>query len=213
MKYDYKKQEKTLYGAKTTPCVLEIPAQNFITLTGIGNPNEEIFSHKVSALFSLAYALKMAYKKSQLLQKDKNTGENIDDYAVYPLEGIWGKKQAAGHEQAKLDKDELHYKIMICQPHFIGREHIESTKESRIKKKKLDYLTDIDFETMQEGKCVQMLHKGAFDDEPKTFAIMDSYCLAHHLTRIDTIHTEIYLSNPHRTAPCNFKTILRYRVR
>ena len=51
--------------------------------SGIGNPNDEIFSDKVAALFSMAYKIKMAYKA--LAEKSNE----ITDYTVYPLEEIW----------------------------------------------------------------------------------------------------------------------------
>lgn len=64
MKYEWKKQDKNLYGAKTTPNLISIPAQNYIMIDGKGNPNDSDVSNRVSALFSLAYAIKMRYKKS-----------------------------------------------------------------------------------------------------------------------------------------------------
>lgn len=62
MKHEWKKQEKEVYGVKTKPCVIDIPAWNYIILSGSGNPNGEIFSDKVAALFSVAYKIKMVYK-------------------------------------------------------------------------------------------------------------------------------------------------------
>ena len=83
MKYEWKRQEKELYGAKTTPAAVTVPAQNYIMISGTGNPNDTDFSSRVSVLYSVAYAVKMAYKKAA-------KGE-FDDFAVYPLEGIWQK--------------------------------------------------------------------------------------------------------------------------
>ena len=57
-----KSMRKEIYGVKAKPCVLDIPAQKYIILSGRGNPNDEIFSDKVAALFSMAYKIKMAYK-------------------------------------------------------------------------------------------------------------------------------------------------------
>ena len=79
MKYEWKKQEKELYGAKTVPAVVTVPEQNYIMISGEGNPNDADFSNRVSALYSVAYAVKMAYKKTA-------KGE-YDDFAVYPLAG------------------------------------------------------------------------------------------------------------------------------
>ena len=78
MKYEWKKQEKEIYGVKTEPCVIDIPAWKYIILSGSGNPNDKIFSDKVAALFSVAYKIKMAYKALA------GKSNRITDYTVYP---------------------------------------------------------------------------------------------------------------------------------
>ena len=82
MKYEWRKQDKALYGAKKYPALITIPAQNYIMISGKGNPNDVDFSNRVGALYSLAYAVKSSYKAVSLQ-------EEIHDFAVYPLEGIW----------------------------------------------------------------------------------------------------------------------------
>ena len=84
MKYEWRKQDKALYGAKKYPALITIPAQNYIMISGKGNPNDVDFSNRVGALYSLAYAVKSSYKAVSLQ-------EEIHDFAVYPLEGIWTK--------------------------------------------------------------------------------------------------------------------------
>ena len=54
---------------------------------GKGNPNEVDFSDRISALYSLAYAIKMLLKNAM---KNKTDNE-IADFTVYPLEGFWKK--------------------------------------------------------------------------------------------------------------------------
>ena len=61
--------------------------------------------------------------------------------------------------------------------------------------------------------CVRLLHVGAYDDEPVSFAKMDEFVHAHSLTRTEKGHREIYLSNATRTEKSRLKTILRYRVK
>lgn len=87
MKHEWKKHEKELYGAKKEPATVYIPSQNFIMISGKGNPNYPDFSEKVSALYSLAYAVKMDFKSGA---ENAPAPGGITDYAVYPLEGIWG---------------------------------------------------------------------------------------------------------------------------
>ena len=202
MKHEWKKQEKELYGVKTKPCVIDIPAWKYIILSGSGNPNDEIFSDKVAALFSIAYKIKMAYKT--LAEKSNE----ITDYTVYPLEGIWSMASAKGY----LVKEELQYRIMIRQPDFITREMFDNSLEAVKSKKYNPYLTDVSFETICDGRCIQILHKGAFDDEPASFEIMDGYCMEHGYKRMGKEHREIYLNNANRTEKASLKTILRYKV-
>lgn len=202
MKHEWKKQEKEIYGVKTKPCVIDIPAWKYIILSGSGNPNDEIFSDKVAALFSIAYKIKMAYKA--LAKKSSE----ITDYTVYPLEGMW----SMASEKEYLVKEELQYRIMIRQPDFITREMFEHALETVKSKKYNPYLTDVSFEKICDGRCIQILHKGAFDDEPASFEIMDKYCMEHGYRRMGKEHREIYLNNANRTEKANLKTILRYKV-
>ena len=76
MKHEWKKHEKNLYGVKQSPRIVDIPMQQFIMIKGEGNPNDKEFSDKVSALYSLAYGIKMMYKNTI------STNE-ISDYTVY----------------------------------------------------------------------------------------------------------------------------------
>ena len=108
MKYEWRRQEKQLYGAKTTPALVTVPTQSCIMINGEGNPNDTDFSNRVSALYSVAYAVKMAYKKTA-------KGE-YDDFAVYPLEGVWQKI-----ENCELIKEKLRYTLVIRQPDFCRR--------------------------------------------------------------------------------------------
>lgn len=200
MKYEWKKVEKSLYGVKASPKVVDVPQQSFIMLDGTGNPNLPGFAEEVSALYALAYAIKMDYKKS-------HTNQEIQDFTVYPLEGIWQQK-----EQGELVKEELIYTIMIAQPSFISKEMVKEALEKVKVKKPNAHYEKIRFETIKEGKCLTMLHLGSFDSEPLSFAKMDEFCKENFLNRRSLFHREIYLNNLNRTSPDKLKTILRYQV-
>lgn len=200
MKYEWKKQEKELYGTKTAPAVVTVPEQNYIMISGEGNPNDADFSNRVSALYSVAYAVKMAYKKA--------AQGGIDDFAVYPLEGVWQKI-----ERDELVKENLRYTLMIRQPGFIEKDRIDAALECAKVKKPNPLLEEIRFEIVQGGTCVQILHIGAYDDEPVAFAKLDKFARALSLTRAESCHREIYLNNANRTEKSKLKTILRYMVK
>ena len=184
MKYEWRKQEKNLYGVKQTPIIVEVPKQKFILIKGKGNPNETDFSDRISALYSVAYAIKMLFKNAM---KNKTDSE-ITDFTVYPLEGLW--KKVDGKE---LDKSKLEYTLMIKQPDFITQEIFTEALEN-VKKKKPNALYDeMSFREIEEGKSIQILHVGSYDDEPKSFEQMNEFVRKLNLTRIGDFHREIYL--------------------
>ena len=173
MKFEWRKHEKALYGAKSTPALVDIPKHSFIMMKGSGNPNDTDFSDRVGALFSLAYAIKMGYKSTAT----KNILSNeIHDFTVYPLDGIWKQKNVDTESATgKLIKENLEYTIMRQQPDFICEDIVKAALE-QIKIKKPNPLFDeVRFGTMQDGKCVEMLYIGAFDDEPVSFAKMEQF--------------------------------------
>lgn len=92
MKYEWRRQEKQLYGAKTTPVLVTVPTQSCIMINGEGNPNDTDFSNRVSALYSVAYAVKMAYKKTAKGEYDGRPPGNLPEQC-HPHR----KKQAQNH--------------------------------------------------------------------------------------------------------------------
>ncbi|WP_300282286.1 GyrI-like domain-containing protein [Peptacetobacter sp.] len=204
MKYEWKKEEKYLYGVKQKIEIIDVPNQKFIMINGEGNPNETDFSDRVSILFTLAYGIKMLFKKM-------NTNENnssYTDFTVFPLEGIWEKDS-----EEYFNKNKLKYTIMIKQPDFITRDIFELAIKN-VKAKKPNKLYDeITFDIVEGGKAVQILHIGSFDTETYSFEKMETFIKKEGLLRKFDYHTEIYLNNKNRTLEENLKTILRYSIK
>jgi hypothetical protein len=102
---------------------------------------------------------------------------------------------------------------MIRQPDFICEDMVNVALE-RVKVKKPNPLfNEISFGTMQDGNCVEILHIGAFDDEPISFEKMEQFMLSNNLERAKSYHREIYLNNANRVEKSKLKTILRYAVK
>lgn len=200
MKYEWRKQEKELYGVKTKAVLVNVPKQKFITIKGKGNPNEEDFSNRISALYSVAYGIKMLFKKAVL-------NNEINDFTVFPLEGLWQKG-----DKLKFDKNDLSYILMIKQPTFITEEIYNQALEIVKQKKPNDLYEEISFKEFEEEKAIQILHLGSFDDEPQSFEKMDKLATELQLKRTSNVHLEIYLTNKNRTSEEKQKTILRYSV-
>ena len=96
-----------------------------------------------------------------------NEKDIINKISIYPLEGIWKQKNVDTESAAgKLIKENLEYTIMIRQPDFITAEMVRAALE-RVKIKKPNRLyEDIIFDTIHDGKCVEILHTGSYDNEP-----------------------------------------------
>lgn len=205
MKYEWRKQEKNIYIPKQKPELVTIPEQNFFMIKGQGNPNDAEFAERIGVLYSLAYAVRM-------MPKQGYTPDGYFEYTVYPLEGIWDLTEE-GRKLDTLNKDELLYTIMIRQPEFVTKEVVERAFENVEKKKPHPFLNDVTFGTVQDGLSVQMLHVGPYDDEPKSFELMNEYTKNNNLERTSLQHREIYLSDFRKVEPVKLKTVLRYKVK
>lgn len=204
MKFEWKKQEKSLYLPKEKPDLITVPEQRFFMISGKGNPNDEEFSEKVGILYSLAYAVRM-------MPKQGYTPEGYFEYTVYPLEGIWDLTEK-GKQSNVLDKDELMYTIMIRQPDFVSEEVANRAFESVRKKKPHPLLENVTFEAFEDGLSVQMMHVGAYDDEPQSFEQMKKFIRENNLEITTLRHREIYVSDARKTEKSKLKTVLRYMV-
>lgn len=204
MKYEWRKKEKEYYIPKEKPQLVEIPEFKYFTLKGQGNPNTEAFKECIGVLYSLSYAIRM-------MPKNGITPDRYFEYTVYPLEGIWDLTEE-GRLEETLNKDELVYKLMIRQPDFVTEEVVNIAMEIVKKKKSHPLLEKVEFELIKEGLCVQMLHVGPYDDEPRTFSAMKEFCTENNLEIKTLAHKEIYLSDFRKTEASKLKTVLRYLV-
>jgi len=204
MKYEWKKQEKNLYLPKEEPELITVPQQKFFMINGKGNPNDEAFSGKIGVLYSLAYAVRM-------MPKQGYTPDGYFEYTVYPLEGIWDLTEE-GRQSETFSKDELLYTIMIRQPDFVTQEVVNTAFENVRKKTRNPLLDDVTFETVEDGLSVQMMHIGAYDDEPQSFEQMKKFIRENNLEIATLKHREIYLSDASKTEKSKLKTVLRYMV-
>ncbi len=206
-KHEWRKKEKYYYIPKAKPEVVDIENFKFIQIKGSGNPNSEEFSQKIGTLYSIAYAIKMMPKKDYTL-------DGYFEYTVYPLEGVWSLDEE-GIEKMKnniFDKDNLTYNLMIRQPEFVTKEFFDIALQRTKTKKDNKYLDDVVFGEIEDGMCIQMMHIGSYDDEPKTFKVMQEFCQENNLNIKSMNHREIYISDFRKTAKEKLKTVLRYRV-
>ena len=208
MPFDFKKEYKEFYMPKNKPEIVNVPSTNYIAVRGKGDPNEEDGEYKkaVAVLYAVAYTLKMSYKTDHHI-------EGFFDYVVPPLEGFWWQEGVDGVDYS--DKSTFHWISVIRIPDFITKADFAWAVETAEKKKKLD-CSKAEFMTIDEGLCVQMMHIGAFDNEPVSVAIMNKYLEDNGYANdfSDTRrHHEIYLSDARKIASEKWKTVIRHPIR
>ena len=98
---------------------------------------------------------------------------------------------------------------------LITKKDFDWAVDTASKKKKMD-CSSAEFLSIEEGLCVQIMHIGAFDNEPETVAIMDKYLRENGYVNDFTDerhHHEIYLSDPREVAPERCKTVIRHPIK
>ena len=208
MALDFKKEYKEFYMAKNEPQIVNVPKANYIAVSGKGNPNEEggAYQQAISVLYAVAYTLKMSYKTDYKI-------EGFFEYVVPPLEGFWWQDGVEGVDYS--NKDAFNWISVIRLPGFVTKKDLAWAVDTATQKKELD-CSSVEFLTVDEGLCVQIMHRGPFDDEPVTVALMDAYLYENGYVNDITekrLHHEIYMSDARKVAPEKWKTVIRHPVK
>lgn len=202
-KVDFKKHLKSLYGPTKTRGlhVVDVPTMRFLMIDGHGDPNVEVFYREaVETLYGVAYALKFA-SRTQLGR----------DYTVPPLEGLWWAADMKSFVARQ--KDKWDWTMMIMVPDWIGPTMIASTIDAVRKKKAPPALDLLRVEALEEGKAVQVLHIGSYDDEGPLLTHMHGRYIPDNGWVPTGKHHEIYLGDPRKSAPEKLRTILRQPIK
>lgn len=187
------------YRATAHPSLIEVSPATYLAIDGMGDPNGQGFADAVGALYATAYALAMTRQRA-----------GRPSFHVPHLEGLWHAKSEA--EFMAEPRDAWCWTLLVRIPDFITADEVVATTDSMLGKGRTPAIAGVRRLLLEEGKCVQVLHTGAYDREPATIARVNA-----HLDELDLVrhgsHHEIYLSDPRSTPPEKLKTILRHPVR
>lgn len=208
MAFDFKKEYKEFYMPKNKPQIVDVPKANYIAVRGTGDPNEEDGAYKkaIGILYAVAYTLKMSYKTDYRI-------EGFYEYVVPLLEGFWWQENVEGVDYS--NKAAFQWISVIRLPDFVSKKDFEWAVGTASQKKKMD-CSPAEFLTIEEGLCVQIMHFGAYDDEPETVAVMDRFLEENGYENDfsdERRHHEIYMSDARRTAPEKWKTVIRHPIK
>lgn len=180
--------------------VLDLPPRRYLMVDGHGDPNTSAdFTTAVEALYPVAYALKFASKADGR------------DYVVPPLEGLWWSDDMATFTSER-DKSRWSWTLLNLVPDWLDDAAFDTALDRVRDRRAPDRLGDLRLETLDEGRCVQVLHVGAYDDEAEVLARMHDEVIPGEGMRMTGRHHEIYLSDQRRVAPEKRRTILRQPV-
>ncbi len=198
--YDIKKELQNLYAPKSKNFeIVEVPPLDFLMVDGRGDPNTSTaYREAIEALYAASYAVR-AVAKTALGRV----------HTVSPLEGLWSADDLNVFRTR--DKSAWHWTMMIAQPEWITADLVEEALAAA-GKKRLPALELIRFERYTEGRSVQILHMGSYDDEGPTLERLHHEFLPANGLTLTGRHHEIYLSDARRTEPVRLKTILRQPV-
>jgi hypothetical protein len=208
MAFDYKKEYKEFYLPKQTPVIVDVPEMHYLAVRGKGDPNaaDGEYQNAISLLYGMAYTIKMSKKGDHQI-------DGYFDYVVPPLEGFWWQEGIEGFDYAR--KQDFHWISVIRLPEFVSEEDFKWAVTEATRKKKMDF-SPVEYLSVKEGLCVQMMHIGPFDDEPASVALMDAYLEANGYENdfsSTRLHHEIYLSDARKAAPEQWKTVIRHPIR
>jgi hypothetical protein len=193
-------EREHLYKASPRePEIIRVPDIGFVMIDGHGDPNTSAeYADAIQALYSLSYTLKFALKKELGLL-----------YRVAPLEGLWWADNIAEFSQER--KGDWSWTMMIAQPEDVTPERFEGAREDVGRKKDLPALPKTRLERFEEGPAAQILYIGPYSDEGPTIARLHAFIREHGYSFEGSRqkHHEIYLSDPRRSAPERWRTIIR----
>ena len=207
-KYDVKREHPELYAPSATEfTIVDVPPMRYLAIDGQGDPNTAAwYRDAVEALFGVAYAVKFASKRT--LERD---------FVVAPLEGLWWAEDQGVF--VTRDKGAWSWTLLIAQPDWIDEDAVAAAvdavraKSAKAGGRENPALDALRLERLHEGRSVQILHVGSYDDEAPALARLHDAWMPQQGLTFNGAHHEVYLSDARRTAPEKLRTVLRQPVR
>lgn len=215
MKEDIKKIHKDLYDVSNGRIdVVDVPEFNYLMINGVGNPRTDEFKAKIQLLKKFCKEVKKYYAD---MGKEK-------EFLSAPIEGLWN---TYGEQNIDIVRSsDIRYRLLVVFPDkFTNKDLakcveryknniIEKSKREKIEirhQRQFELLDQLYLEKFTEGKCVQTLHVGPYDEEiVSTTQIMEYITISG--MKLHGEHHEIYLNDFLKVSPERLKTIVRYSI-
>ncbi len=200
-KLDFKKTLGSYQAQRGRFQLVDVPDMQYLMVDGHGDPNTSpAFAQALEALYPVAYKLKFLSKR-----------ELGRDYVVPPLEGLWWAEGMEAFTVSR-DKSRWDWTAMLMVPDWLDRSAFEAAVEQAGAKATPARLHDVRLQALSEGRCVQTLHVGSFDEEAAVLERLHGEFIPANGLHMTGKHHEIYLSDFRKVAPAKLRTILRQPV-
>jgi hypothetical protein len=174
------------YAASDSPEVVDFGPVRGLGVTGLGEPGGAEHMAAIKALYVVAAPLVR--------------------HEMPPLEGRWWVE--ADLPPLTVPRAQWRWHLFLRLPDSVEPAHVDEARQATGMKS----AARVQLVTFTEGRCVQAMHHGSYDDEPNTLARMDEF-MADHGMVANGLHHEIYLSDVTETDTAKMRTILRQPVR
>jgi hypothetical protein len=191
---------------KVKPRVQEIetPAVQVIAVTGREPPASKPYQEAIAVLYGIGYSLKMGLRFGKLPKP-----RGYFDYRVGALETFWW---STSNTFEIANTETVRWQAYLMVPAFVSRALVDHAI-GLTQPKHPDVPYDrASLEWIDEGRAVQVLHIGPYDQEEPAIEMLHQYMADHGLS-IAGKHHEIYISDPRRTKPERLKTVIRFAVK
>ena len=186
-----------VYRPKAEPSLIDVPPLRCLMIDGHGDPNgSEDYASAIGALYSLAYGGRFAVKRA-----------GVTPAKVMPLETLWSAPEEGF---AAADKSGWDWTAFIVIPESVTDEILDEVRPAAIAKAG-DAAEQVRVETLDEGRCAQVMHTGPWSEEAPTIEALHRF-IAEQGMQPRGRHHEVYLGDPRRTAPERLRTIIRQPV-
>jgi hypothetical protein len=191
---DFSKELKDLYTAKEKIQEVMPGPGTFIAVESKGEPGGAAFQNAIQQLFSVVYTLKFMLKNAGVL-----------DLKVNKLECLWFS------DPKTTPMSEWRWRVMIRIPGEVDGKDVKAAQKIVKDRKGID-VSGAKRIRWKEGRAIQMLHLGPYEQFERTYNKLMAYAEENSLSFDGPAH-EIYMNDPRMTAPEKLKTIVRLGVK
>lgn len=197
-KVDLKKECSQNYKAGKLPEMVDVSEGKFLSLSGIGAPEDALFLESLAAIYAVAFRVKKQYQQIGC------------DFVIPKLECFWWVESDVSFD--KTPRKEWFWELLIRMPEFVEASEVDDCIVEVIRKKNISLANEVYLKKITEGKSVQIMHIGSYEEEKPSIDKMLEYVAIEGL-EISGHHHEVYISDPRNTPTERLKTILRYAVK